>query len=209
VKYVVVNVLLTKFRSRFNNILGFIGNLIAKTGVEPIYLTFSSLVFALIGLTILVIYRSINLYILFIILSSLMDSLDGYVARLMNKVSARGAFLDSTIDRVTDAVFIYSLTYIGFNHVEVLFLLVVSYLISYIRARSESLGLSIEGVGLIERSERVIFILAIFITRLINELISRVLFYILLILSILTLLHRFTYVYVKLDRPPHRDDSSS
>ena len=208
-KYVVINVLLTKFRSRFNNILGAIGKLMVKTGVEPVYLTFSSLVFALIGLITIMFYRSIILYILFLILSSLMDSLDGYVARLMNKVSARGAFLDSTIDRVSDAVFIYSLVYIGFNHVEVVFLLIVSYLISYIRARSESLGLSIEGVGLIERSERIIFILAIFTTYLLNELIPRIIFYILLILSTVTLIHRFIYAYVKLGKPPHRENSSS
>jgi len=94
----------------------------------------------------------------------LFDLLDGTMARISQKGASRwGALLDSTLDRLTDAVITgcVLLYLISSNDRLVPLVLVVAvlgFLISYIKARSESLGIACEG-GLAERSERLILIL--------------------------------------------------
>jgi CDP-diacylglycerol--glycerol-3-phosphate 3-phosphatidyltransferase len=89
--------------------------------------------------------------------------LDGLLARTLGKQSRFGAFLDSTIDRISDAVLLLGLAahYIGkgeFLYVSLLLLsLVATVMISYVRARAESLGFSCKG-GLMTRMERIVFI---------------------------------------------------
>jgi len=92
------------------------------------------------------------------------DLFDGAVARASNKgISKWGALLDSTLDRLSDgAIFIGALIYfIDQNDPLVPVLLVAtfaSFMVSYIKARAESLLIKCEG-GLAERGERVIIIL--------------------------------------------------
>ena len=99
-----------------------------------------------------------------IIVFVLFDLLDGTIARLSEKGSnAWGALLDSTLDRLTDAVILGSILwfFIGENDplVPMVLLSIVSgFLISYIKARAESLGIECNG-GLAERSERIIIVL--------------------------------------------------
>ena len=93
----------------------------------------------------------------------LFDLLDGTIARLSaNGSSAWGALLDSTLDRLTDAVIIGSVLWylidVGDRLVPlVLVAAVLGFLISYIKARAESLGIECNG-GLAERSERLIIL---------------------------------------------------
>ena len=95
------------------------------------------------------------------------DLFDGAVARASNKgISKWGALLDSTLDRLSDgAIFIGALIYfIDQNDPLVPVLLVAtfaSFMVSYIKARAESLLIKCEG-GLAERGERVIIILTAF-----------------------------------------------
>lgn len=87
------------------------------------------------------------------------DTLDGAVARKTKRTSAFGAMLDSTFDRVTDAVYIFAFAATGFVSYPLAFLvLVLSYLISYIRSRAElaSKGGFVLSIGIIERPERLI-----------------------------------------------------
>ena len=92
------------------------------------------------------------------------DLFDGAVARASNKgISKWGALLDSTLDRLSDgAIFIGALVYfIDQNDPLVPVLLVAtfaSFMVSYIKARAESLLIKCEG-GLAERGERVMIIL--------------------------------------------------
>jgi len=67
-----------------------------------------------------------------------------------------------------------------------------------VRARGESLGVVVEGVGLIERAERLILLIAVAVTHSLSRLISSVLFYALLTLSLITLLQRAWHVTSKL-----------
>lgn len=196
----VLNVLLNKLRREFNIFINKIASYLAKTGFKPIYLTLSSLLFALLALLSITIYESILLYILFTLTSGLLDSLDGAVARLLNKTSKLGAFLDSTLDRLSDIFLIYPLLYIGFNYYEVILLITLSLLISYVRARGESLGLNMEGIGLIERAERIILILLVFTTSIFNKFLAQIVLYILIALSVITLIQRILYAVLELER---------
>jgi len=175
-----------------------LGLFLAKHGVEPNYLTLSSLLFSTLAFLSMYMLLSIPLYVMFILLSGLMDLLDGMVARLSNKVSKLGSFLDSTLDRVSDVLIIYPLSILGFDKDYVILLIAISLLISYVRAKGESLNMVIEGVGLIERAERMIFIVLISILYMISITASLIAFYILIALSIITLLERIVRVTISL-----------
>ncbi|MDA8218012.1 MAG: CDP-alcohol phosphatidyltransferase family protein [Dehalococcoidales bacterium] len=95
-----------------------------------------------------------------VILVGLFDTLDGAVARVSNRVTIFGGFLDSTLDRYSEAVIFFGLTafYVREGRMtEVLLVYAVivgSLMVSYARARAEGLGLDCE-VGLLQRPERV------------------------------------------------------
>ena len=99
-----------------------------------------------------------------LLLASVFDILDGAVARVTGKVYRYGAFLDSTTDRYAEGfTFMGLLWYFLFNGrhtVEpmlVIAALTGSLLVSYVRARAQSLGFVCDG-GLLARPERVVLI---------------------------------------------------
>ena len=90
------------------------------------------------------------------------DMLDGTLARLKGTSGKFGAFLDSTMDRVGDASIFSGMViwfFLGGHNVLLacvtLFCLVCGFLVSYVKARAQGLGLTCD-VGLIERPERLI-----------------------------------------------------
>lgn len=92
------------------------------------------------------------------------DVLDGEVARRTQQKTRAGAFLDSNLDRLSDAVIIIGLIigdyinyYIGYL---LLFLMIM---ISYIRAKAENENIEMRGVGFMERAERLIILWFAFI----------------------------------------------
>ncbi len=88
------------------------------------------------------------------------DIFDGEVARRTKKEGAAGAFLDSNLDRVSDAILILGLTYGGFvNFFLGYVLLFSSLMISYIRSRAETEGIDMRGIGIMERAERMLILL--------------------------------------------------
>lgn len=95
--------------------------------------------------------------------SAAFDMLDGALARVMRRQSSFGAFLDSLLDRYSEAAILAALIYVftvrGQTGVVVLAYLVAvgSIMISYARARAEGLGLQAK-VGIAPRPERVIIL---------------------------------------------------
>jgi archaetidylinositol phosphate synthase len=98
---------------------------------------------------------------LLVLICSGVDLLDGMVARSTGRVTAFGGFLDSTIDRFADFTII---AVFGFAHLVgwniILPLILVTYLISYMRSRIElaSKGALVASVGIMERTERLVLI---------------------------------------------------
>jgi len=86
--------------------------------------------------------------------------LDGAVARRRFRPTAFGGFLDSTLDRLSDGIIIIGITAGGFTGLLTgLLALHSGLMVSYVRARAESLGIEC-AVGIAERAERIIIILA-------------------------------------------------
>ena len=99
------------------------------------------------------------------VLGSVMDILDGALARAGGKTTPFGAFIDSTTDRVGEAFMLGSIGLVFFrdgNEVALAFAfaaVVGSFLVSYARSKAEGLGLKGD-VGLGSRAERVVVITA-------------------------------------------------
>ena len=105
----------------------------------------------------------LHIAIVLLILTGLHDLLDGPVAKAAGTSSVRGAFFDSVTDRVADALLMGGVSWYlisqGQGHLAILPLAVlgVTALVSYERAKAESLGISAKG-GLMERAERMILL---------------------------------------------------
>ena len=85
------------------------------------------------------------------------DIFDGEVARRTNQDGSVGAFLDSNVDRISDAVIILGLIYSNLmGYISGLIILFLSLMISYTRSRAEALSVNMKGIGLMERAERLI-----------------------------------------------------
>lgn len=128
--------------------------------------------------------------------SAIPDVLDGAVAKASGTSSSRGAFFDSVVDRVSDSLVLggvaWYLASTSSAHTAILPLAVVatSNLISYERARAESLGFTARG-GLMERAERMI---AIGLGLLFSVILVPML-WLMLALTLLTAVQRFAMVW--------------
>ncbi len=109
----------------------------------------------------IILARDIFFGAVLILVSGAFDILDGVVARRNNKVTPFGAFLDSVLDRYSDAAMYLGLSVNLLNQQNTtgaflsVIALIGSLLISYTRARAEGLGWSCS-IGLMERPERII-----------------------------------------------------
>jgi archaetidylinositol phosphate synthase len=94
-----------------------------------------------------------------VLVAGFFDIVDGAVARVTGRSSRRGAFLDSTLDRVAE-VALFTGILLGHHAAAVFVFLALSssLLVSYTRAKGDALGISLSGVGIGERSERLIII---------------------------------------------------
>jgi archaetidylinositol phosphate synthase len=96
---------------------------------------------------------------LLILLSGLIDAMDGVLARSSGEVTRFGGFLDSVADRYSDSVVISGLILGGLCSALIgLMALIGSLMVSYSRSRAEAEGVKMAGVGLAERAERMIFL---------------------------------------------------
>ena len=97
------------------------------------------------------------------LLAGLFDALDGAVARQTDRMSSFGAFLDSTLDRLSESavfvgiVFFYASAAHPYGALLAGTAMTFSLLTSYTRARAEGLGLKCE-VGILERAGRVVIL---------------------------------------------------
>jgi CDP-diacylglycerol--glycerol-3-phosphate 3-phosphatidyltransferase len=128
------------------------------------------------------------------------DALDGALARALGKQSRFGAFLDSTLDRFSDAALILGLMmhYLGEGAsipVVLAFVAMVgAIMVSYTRARAETMGFNCK-VGLLTRMERIVLIGALSAVGL-----PMVMLWALAVLSMVTVVQRILHVYVAFRR---------
>jgi len=135
---------------------------VKKIQLNPDVFTVAGFVITVIAA--LVIPYNIKLGGLLILIGGLFDMFDGIAARVNNKTTKFGAFLDSVLDRYSDAFLFLSIAWYlaakGDHTGAFLSLgtLVGAFLISYARARAEGLGESCH-TGIMERPERIILLI--------------------------------------------------
>jgi CDP-diacylglycerol--glycerol-3-phosphate 3-phosphatidyltransferase len=135
---------------------------LSKTKITPNILSWVGLVISAIAASVVAMNHLLIGGVL-VLVAGLFDILDGALARSTNRTTRFGALLDSTFDRISEALLLIGLLVLyvnGIHTLEIVLIFVVmvgSFLISYIRARAEGLGL--EGkAGLFTRAERVIIL---------------------------------------------------
>ncbi len=168
--------------------------ILGRIRIDPMIITLMSLFLAIIAFFF---YRQ-GFFVtgaLFLILSGLFDAFDGEVARLTDKVSQLGSFLDSTVDRISEfliffGLFLFYLTSTPWVLPWVFTAFFGSLMVSYTRARGEGMGISPQ-IGIFERFVRFCLL------TLGSFLGHRIMAYVLVLLTfgtISTMIHRILYI---------------
>lgn len=184
-----------RFRTQAEAQLRPIGKNLRKTGIRADHLTILGLVMAA-ATSLAIANGALRLGVLLLVLCAVPDVLDGAVAKASGTASPRGAFFDSVVDRVSDALLLggiawyLSTTHTGRIAVLPLAVLAASLIISYERAKAEALGYDAKG-GLMERAERLVAIgLALLFPALMIGLL-----WAMLVLTVATAVQRFAKVW--------------
>jgi phosphatidylglycerophosphate synthase len=142
-----------------------------------------------------IITKNLRLGGIAILIGGIFDTLDGVVARTKGKASKFGAFLDSVLDRYSDAFLFIAISWylVGKGNLLGAYLslgtLVGAFLISYTRARAEGLGESCH-TGIMERPERIIALAFATITGWLMPIL-----WIMFVLTHITVLQRIYHVW--------------
>ncbi|MEM3715923.1 MAG: CDP-alcohol phosphatidyltransferase family protein [Candidatus Bathyarchaeia archaeon] len=164
--------MLTKLKRKVQEIVSAEARLIHKAGLKP---NIVSAMGAILGLLSGIAYWAagvslpdLNAYrihlstaTVLLMLSGFSDALDGALARIYGEATVMGGFLDSLLDRYVDSAVLCGLILGGLcDNFWGFIALVGSLLTSYVRARSEAADVPMETVGVMERAERIIVIIA-------------------------------------------------
>ena len=85
--------------------------------------------------------------------------MDGQVARYANKISKSGGFLDSIFDKIAEVAIFFGILLGGYADPYLVILAIsLSLLVSYTRAKADTLGIKLQGIGIGERAERLLVI---------------------------------------------------
>ena len=161
--------MLNRFRDKLVPITTLIGNKFGSLGLSPTF--WSAIAFALAILSSIlfgiskfldandIMFPSQIVASILLLISGFFDVVDGCVARVLNKSTPKGAFLDSNFDKISEALIFIGIAIGGLsNPILAMIALSSSILVSYLRARSESLGIELKGVGVGERAERLVIL---------------------------------------------------
>lgn len=192
--------MLSKFKEKVQKLLSAEARLAHKMGLSPNVISVIGLVFAIFAAA--AYFFSLNqTWLLFIavtlfFLSGFSDVLDGILARTYDQETIFGGFFDSLLDRYSE-----SIVYIGIivgglcEPFWGILALIGSLLVSYSRARAEAIGIKMMSIGLMERAERLILLIASSIVAYFWFPALNIGIIFLAILSNFTVLERVFYVY--------------
>lgn len=161
--------MLNRFREKITPITTRIGNNFGSLGLSPTFWSMIGFAFAILssiffGLTNFLNQQGLEfpwqvIASIMLLISGFFDIVDGSVARVMKKTTTRGAFLDSNFDKISEALIFIAIAIGGLsNPILAMIALSTSILVSYLRARAESLGIELKGVGVGERAERLLIL---------------------------------------------------
>lgn len=147
-------------RQRAQSLLNTLARGLNALGLTPNMLTLIGF-FAMCGIGVVLSFGYLALGGVLIIVAGIFDALDGTLARLTNRVTPFGAFLDSTTDRFAEGALYLGIMYwyvqqrgMVFVAYLVFLTLLGSLMVSYARARAEGIGVEMKQ-GLMTRFERI------------------------------------------------------
>ena len=157
--------MLTKLKQQVQKCLTSTAGLFHKLGLTPNHMSILGIIFSILAAVAYSQWHfdSILLIIapILMLISGLFDALDGVIARIYGKVTKFGGFFDSVLDRYADAVVLCGIIVGGLTNLTWgLAALFGSLLVSYARARAEASGVKMESVGIAERAERIVIVVA-------------------------------------------------
>lgn len=148
--------MLSRIKPKTTKLLDPVTKILAELGVEPNHLTVAGFLVGMASaFAIAEGYGRLGAIV--ILLSGLFDALDGALARNTGKVTEFGGYLDSVMDRYVDIAVFTSLGFYGVNWFLVVLALSGALMVSYTRARAESLVERCD-VGIAERGERLVIL---------------------------------------------------
>jgi CDP-diacylglycerol---glycerol-3-phosphate 3-phosphatidyltransferase len=159
-----------KLRGGWDRLMSPVGRGLARVGVTPNAITYSGVALQAV-VAVFILQGRLMVAGLLAIAAAFSDALDGAVAKARESPSRFGAFLDSTTDRLSDGLVFIPIAWLYGVSPDIpardepwvaavaLVALVLSYLVSYTKARAESLGYDCN-VGIAERAERLIVVIA-------------------------------------------------
>jgi CDP-diacylglycerol---glycerol-3-phosphate 3-phosphatidyltransferase len=177
-----------------------VGRTLARAGLTPNWITLAGVALHVVMAWLILDGRLLAAGLL-AIFAAFFDSFDGAVAKARGTTSRFGALLDSTTDRISDALYFLPLAWLyavspdTAEHSEpwvaaaALVALVSGFMVSYIKARAESLNFSCD-VGIAERAERLIVIILALIFDLVPVGVT-----VLALASTITFIQRVVHVY--------------
>ena len=199
--------MLNRFRDKLVPITTLIGNKFGSLGLSPTF--WSAIAFALAILSSIlfgiskfleandIMFPSQIIASILLLISGFFDVVDGCVARVLNKSTPKGAFLDSNFDKISEALIFIGIAIGGLsNPILAMIALSSSILVSYLRARAESLGIELKGVGVGERAERLVILSICGLIPITGSIQWGVI--IIIFLSIFSFIQRFWFVLKRL-----------
>ena len=199
--------MLNRFREKITPITTRIGNNFGSLGLSPTFWSMIGFAFAILssiffGLTNFLNQQGLEfpwqvIASIMLLISGFFDIVDGSVARVMKKTTTRGAFLDSNFDKVSEALIFIAIAIGGLsNPILAMIALSTSILVSYLRARAESLGIELKGIGVGERAERLLILAICGLIPISGSIQWGVI--IIILISAFSFIQRFMYVLKRL-----------
>ena len=153
--------MLNNLRDTLKPALEKMGRGFASTGLSPNFWTVVGLGFALLSAIAYGMGIEFGLIIggVLLLVSGFFDMVDGQVARVTGKTSKVGSYLDSMFDKIAETAIFLGILVGGYAEPYlVLLAITLSLLVSYARAKSDSLNIKLQGIGIGERAERLLTI---------------------------------------------------
>lgn len=169
-----------------------------KLGFEPNQVTILSFILGIFS----AIFLSQSMFIIGLVIlfvSEVLDCVDGDLARMKKKVSKKGEFLDSFLDRIVEIFLFYGLIFTNPSQLMLIgsLALILSLLVTYVRSKAEVVGVSCE-IGIASRDVRMlIMMVSILLVPFYSEAIYWA-FLLVVVLSFVTVVQRFFYSYAKI-----------
>jgi len=199
--------MLTKLKKKVQEMLSTEARAAHRIRLTPNTISAFGIILAVLSAFAYLEWQTNNLYLLIatllLLISGFCDALDGVVARLYGQTTVFGGFLDSLLDRYADAIIFMGVILGGLSDVAWgMAAIIGSLLVSYSRARAEAAGVMMETIGLAERAERMLILVAASIIAFAwqPQTVMSAAVILIAVLSNMTVLQRSWYVYEKLKK---------